>query len=59
MVTYAIHIPRNQLMFTSPLTASPEALQRAAEEWGDRNWVRVALAVIAALVAFGKREAAA
>jgi len=62
VVTYAIHIPRNQLMFTSPLTASPEALQRAAEEWGDWNWVRVVLALLAAtaaLIAFSKREAVA
>lgn len=59
VVTFTYHYPRNDLMFTDPMSQSPETLERAAREWGAMNWARVVLcftAVSSALVAHAKRE---
>ena len=59
VITFAYHYPRNDLLFSDPLSQSPEALERAAREWGTMNWARVALcfaAVSSALAAHAKRE---
>lgn len=46
-VTFAYHYPRNDLMFTSPLTVAPERLAAAALEWQRANWLRVVLVGVA------------
>ena len=59
VVTFTYHYPRNDLLFTNPMSQPPETLERAAREWGAMNWARVALcfaAVSSALAAHARRE---
>ena len=43
VITFTIHYPRNELMFTAPLTVPVDVLKKAAAEWMIWNHVRVAL----------------
>lgn len=43
VVTFTYHYPRNDIMFTAPLTVAPEGLSLVAQEWQSANYLRVAL----------------
>lgn len=47
IITFKFHYPRNRLMFTAPLTVSPEVLGVAARQWAAGNLVRVSLVLVA------------
>ena len=47
VVTFTYHYPRNQILFTSPLTVDPARLRAAASEWQTANYARVALVLAA------------
>ena len=56
VITFTFHYPRNHLMFDSPTTADPAALDVAAKQWAVGNFVRVALVLLSwlgALFALG------
>jgi hypothetical protein len=46
-VTFAYHYPRNEIMFTAPLTVEPERLSAVAGEWQIANYLRVVLVITA------------
>ncbi|MEA2564472.1 MAG: hypothetical protein QOH06_5976 [Acidobacteriota bacterium] len=59
VITFTYHYPRNALLFSDPMSQSPETLERAAGEWGTMNWARNVLcfaAISAALTAHARRE---
>lgn len=61
IVTFTFHYPRNAVLFTNPLSTPPGVLKQAARQWANGNYLRVGAsltAVVAAMVAFSKREAA-
>ena len=43
MITIAFHYPRNTILFSAPLTATPADLDRVATEWAMGNYVRIAV----------------
>ena len=43
VVTFTYHYPRNDIMFTAPLTVEPARLNAVAKEWRTANYVRVFL----------------
>ena len=56
VITFTFHYPRNRLMFGSPTTADPTALEVAAKQWAVGNVARVALVLLSwlgALFALG------
>ncbi len=65
MITFAFHYPRNTILFSAPLTATPADLDRAATEGAIGNYVRIAVVlttvilVIASLVRISRDTAAA
>ena len=65
VITFAFHYPRNTILFSAPLTATPADLDRAATEWAIGNYVRIAVVlttvilVIASLVRISRDTAAA
>jgi len=46
-VTFTYHYPRNDIMFTSPLTVEPQRLRAVAREWQTANYLRVFLVLTA------------
>jgi hypothetical protein len=56
VITFAFHYPRNTILFSAPLTATPADLDRVATEWAMGNYVPIAVVlttvilVIASLV---------
>ncbi len=63
--TFAFHYPRNTILFSAPLTATPADLGRVATEWAMGNYVRIAVVlttvilVIASLVRISRDTAPA
>jgi uncharacterized membrane protein len=56
-ITFSYAYPRLRVLFASPLTTSPAALGRAANEWVACNYLRLALVLaswFACLAAFRK-----
>jgi hypothetical protein len=47
VVTFTYHYPRNEIMFTAPLTVEPERLRTVAREWQTANYLRVFLVLTA------------
>jgi hypothetical protein len=43
VITFAFHYPRNTILFSASLTATPADLDRVATEWAMGNYVRIAL----------------
>jgi hypothetical protein len=43
VITFAFHYPRNTILFSAPLTATPADLDRVATEWAMGNYVRIAV----------------
>lgn len=42
-ITFAVHFPRNKILFMDPLPNDAAPLQKAAREWARWNWVRLVL----------------
>ena len=65
LITFAFHCPRNTILFSAPLTATPADLDRVATEWAMGNYVRIAVVlttvilVIASLVRISRDTAPA
>jgi uncharacterized membrane protein len=51
MVTFRFHYPRNDILFVAPLTQPPAYYDRVVTEWAIGNYVRVALILIAVVLA--------
>jgi len=51
VVTFRFHYPRNDILFVAPLTKSPEYYDHVVREWAIGNYVRVALILIAVVLA--------
>jgi hypothetical protein len=47
VVTFTYHYPRNEVMFTAPLSVDVERLSAVAYEWQTANYLRVALVLVA------------
>ena len=47
VVTFTYHYPRNDIMFTAPLTVEPARLSVVAREWQRANYLRVFLVLSA------------
>lgn len=47
VITFKFHYPRNALLFREPLKMEPALLEKAAREWANGNYVRIALVTIA------------
>jgi hypothetical protein len=47
VVTFTYHYPRNEIMFSAPLTVDPERLRTVAKEWRTANYFRVFLVLTA------------
>ena len=47
VVTFTYHYPRNDIMFTAPLSVEPERLSAVAREWQAANYLRVFLVLTA------------
>jgi hypothetical protein len=65
LITFAFHYPRNTILFTAPLTATPADLDRVATEWAMGNYPRIAVVlttvilVLASLVRISRDTARA
>jgi hypothetical protein len=65
VITFAFHYPRNTILFSAPLTATPADLDRVATKWAMGNYVRIAVVlttvilVIASLVRISRDTAPA
>ncbi len=51
VITFRFHYPRNFILFVAPLTGSAADLERVATEWAAGNYVRIALILIAMVLA--------
>ncbi len=57
VITFTFHYPRNDLLFTNPLSVPKDQLMQAANEWAVGNYARIALLVVAlalGMVAFSR-----
>jgi len=65
VISFAFHYPRNTILFSAALTATPADLDRVATEWAMGNYVRIAVVlttvilVIASLVRISRDTAPA
>jgi Domain of unknown function (DUF1772) len=51
VVTFRFHYPRNNILFVAPLTQPPAYYDQVVTEWAIGNYVRVALILIAVVLA--------
>jgi hypothetical protein len=51
MITFRFHYPRNDILFVAPLTQPPAYYDHVVTEWAIGNYVRVALILIAVVLA--------
>jgi hypothetical protein len=51
VITFAFHYPRNAILFSAPLTATPADLDRVATEWAMGNYVRIAVVLATVILA--------
>ena len=51
IVTFTFHYPRNAILFSAPMNTPVATLEKAAAEWSNGNYVRVALALMALICA--------
>jgi uncharacterized membrane protein len=50
--TFGYFYPRNEILFTGPLTSSIDTLRLAADQWTTMNWVRSSVCAINTTLAF-------
>jgi hypothetical protein len=51
MITFRFHYPRNDILFVAPLTQPPAYYDQVVKEWAIGNYARVALILIAVVLA--------
>lgn len=51
MITFRFHYPRNDILFVAPLTNTPAYYDQVVREWAIGNYARVALILIAVVLA--------
>lgn len=50
--TFGYFYPRNEILFTGPLTSNIDTLRLAADQWATMNWVRSFVCATNAILAF-------
>lgn len=56
IVTFTFHYPRNAILFGAPMNTPIATLEKAAAEWSNGNYVRVALVLTALIFALLARN---
>lgn len=52
ILTFGYFYPRNEILFTGPLTNNIETLRQAAEQWTSMNWFRSVMCGVNTFLAF-------
>jgi uncharacterized membrane protein len=52
VLTFGYFYPRNEILFTGPLTNNMETLRQAAEQWTSMNWFRSVMCSVNTFLAF-------